>query len=142
MTKLSRRDFLKLSIDALLGLGGLIGIAGLVRFFSYEPDPGRPTEFDLGDASAFPDGSRTLRPDIPAAIYNRGGEFSACSLICTHLGCTIEADGEDAFLCPCHGSRYDRDGKVLAGPAQSPLPKLRVERLPDNTLRLHMRSDG
>jgi Rieske Fe-S protein len=141
MNKLSRRDFLKLSIDALLGLGGLLGIAGLVRFFGYEPDPGLPAEFDLGDASAYPDGSRTLRPDIPAAIFNRAGEYSACSLTCTHLGCTVEADGEDALVCPCHGSRYDRDGKVLAGPAQSPLPTLRVEHLPDNTLRLYTRSE-
>ena len=135
---LSRRDFIKLSTNALFGLGGLLGLGGLIRYFSYLPDPGPPTEFDLGDIAGYPVGSRTIRSDIPVVIYNRAGEFVAYSLICTHLGCTIEQDG-DEFACPCHGSRFGRHGVMLQGPAQKPLKKLRVEVLEDNTLRLHTR---
>jgi cytochrome b6-f complex iron-sulfur subunit len=137
-TPLSRRDFVKLSTNALFGLGGLLSLGGLVRYFSYLPDPGPPTEFDLGDISNFPVGSRTVRDDIPAVIYNRDGEIAAYSLICTHLGCTIEADG-DGFACPCHGSRFDRNGTVLKSPASKPLKKLRVDLLEDNALRLYTR---
>ena len=133
---LSRRDFIKLSTNVLFGLSGLLGLGGLVRYFSYLPDPGPPTEFDLGDVASYPAGSRTLRLDIPAVIHNREGEIVAYSLICTHLGCTIEHDG-DEFACPCHGSRFDKNGVVLKGPAQRSLQKLRVDVLEDNTLRLY-----
>ena len=133
---ISRHDFLKLSINALFGLGGLLGVGGLVRFFSYQFDPGRPSEFDLGEASNFPVGSRTLRADIPAVIDNRAGEITAYSLTCTHLGCTVEVDGE-TFACPCHGSRYDQDGKVMKGPAQKPLRRLYVEVQADQSLKLY-----
>jgi cytochrome b6-f complex iron-sulfur subunit len=41
---------------------------------------------------------------------------------CTHLGCTFPWNGNDhQFQCPCHGSRYDEEGKVVRGPAPLPL---------------------
>jgi nitrite reductase/ring-hydroxylating ferredoxin subunit len=132
----SRRDFLKLVINSLLGLSGLLGLGGLVRFFSYEPDPGPPTEFDLGSLSDFPAGSTTIRSDIPAVIYNHSGNLVAYSLVCTHLGCTVEKE-DGQFACPCHGSRYASDGSVLQGPAQKPLPELRVEVQEDQTVMLY-----
>jgi cytochrome b6-f complex iron-sulfur subunit len=136
MTQTTRRDFLKLITNALFGLSGLLGLGGLARFFSYQPNQGPPTEFDLGEAANFPVGSRTLRLDIPAVVYNNGGEYIAYSLTCTHLGCTVEEDGE-GFACPCHGSQFDKDGAVLGGPAKKPLRQLRVDVTEDNTLRLY-----
>jgi cytochrome b6-f complex iron-sulfur subunit len=137
---LSRRGFIQLSLNFLYALSGLLGLSGLVRFFSYQFNPSPPSEFDLGDVAAFPIGSRTVRPDIPAVIYNQAGDFVAYSLTCTHLGCTVEED-DDVFVCPCHGSRYDQEGKVLKGPAQKPLKRLRVEVLEDHTLRLYTDRD-
>jgi Rieske Fe-S protein len=137
---LSRRDFLRLTTDVLLGLAGLLGLGGLVRYFSFQPVSGRQTEFDLGDVSAFPPGSRTLQMEIPAVVENRAGEIRVYSLTCTHLGCTVELDGDD-FSCPCHGSRFDPDGGVLAGPAQKPLCRLRVEVLEDGTVMVHTDGD-
>jgi len=33
--------------------------------------------------------------------------------VCTHLGCVVPWNGnENKFMCPCHGSQYDRTGKV------------------------------
>lgn len=136
MENTSRRDFLKLITNALFALGGLLGLGGLIRFLSYKPDPGPPSEFDLGEAMYFLPNSRTIRPDIPAAIYHKSGEYSAINLSCTHLGCTVEEDGE-GYLCPCHGSRYNQAGLVLQGPAKQPLRPLRVEKMEDNTLRLY-----
>lgn len=134
---LSRRDFLKTFTKFFFGLAGLLGLGGLIRFFSYQPDPGPPTEFDLGDAYNFPYNTRTVLPEIPAVIYNNNGTFIAYSLTCTHLGCTIEPDDKEGFTCPCHGSRYTKDGLVLKGPATKPLRQLRLETLEDHTLRLY-----
>jgi cytochrome b6-f complex iron-sulfur subunit len=135
MNNISRRDFIKLSTNALFGLGGLLGLGGLIRYFSYYPTEA-PVEFDLGDITNFPVDSRNIRSDIPAVIYNRDGEISAYSLVCTHLGCTL-AESASGFDCPCNGSKFDENGNVLAGPAQESLKNLRVEILEDQTLKLH-----
>jgi menaquinol-cytochrome c reductase iron-sulfur subunit len=44
---------------------------------------------------------------------------------CPHLGCGYRWDEEKKeFLCPCHGSIFDLNGTVLAGPAPRPLDVL------------------
>lgn len=49
----------------------------------------------------------------------------AISAVCTHLGCAVNWDqAEQAFVCPCHGSRYDPLGQVTRGPAPRDLALL------------------
>ena len=134
----SRRDFLKLVTNAFFSLGGLLGLGGLFRYFSFQPDPGPPTEFDLGPASNYPKGIQVIRLDIPAAIQHTEEGVIAISLVCTHLGCTAEENKNgEGFTCPCHGSRYSKSGKVLAGPAVKTLPRYRIEEQADGTLKLY-----
>jgi len=57
-----------------------------------------------------------------AAYRAPSGEIHAVSPTCTHLGCTVHWNpAETSWDCPCHGSRFDIDGSVLAGPATTPL---------------------
>jgi cytochrome b6-f complex iron-sulfur subunit len=126
MSELSRRDFLKLTSQGLLAASGLLGLGMLARFLGYQTDPPPPTEFDLGLATGYPVDSRTLIPDVPALLIHAEAGFSALSLACTHLGCTLEQKA-DGFACPCHGSRFDADGKILHGPATKELAALHVK---------------
>ena len=54
-------------------------------------------------------------------------DFIAFSNNCTHLGCPINwVQGGQLFLCPCHGSVFNGDGTVAAGPAARPLVRYHV----------------
>ena len=54
-----------------------------------------------------------------------GGELHALAITCPHLGCSYGLDDTGKrFLCPCHGSQFSLDGKVLHGPAVNPLSHL------------------
>lgn len=126
MPTLNRRDFLKLLTNGLLTLSGLLGLGAILRFLGHAPEAASPSQFDLGPADRYPVGSRTVIPSVPALLIHDESGFHALSLVCTHLGCTVETT-ETGFECPCHGSRFDRLGRVTHGPAGAPLPALRVE---------------
>lgn len=55
------------------------------------------------------------------------GTFLAYSQYCTHAGCTVNFSGTNYFQCYCHGSEFDSNGKVLRGPANSPLAKYKTQ---------------
>jgi len=126
MNTLSRRDFLKLASQGLLAVSGILGLGMVARFLGYQTDPPPQTEFDLGPATGYPVDSRTLIPTVPALLIHTETGFSALSLTCTHLGCTLEQKAE-GFTCPCHGSSFDADGKILHGPTTKDLAALHVE---------------
>ncbi len=53
-----------------------------------------------------------------AAFRDENGSVHAVSPICTHLGCQVAFNNaERTWDCPCHGSRFDIEGKVIHGPA-------------------------
>ena len=47
--------------------------------------------------------------------------FSAIDAVCTHEGCTVSGASGATYVCPCHGSRYNRNGQVVNGPAKASL---------------------
>ncbi|GAA0594728.1 FAD-dependent oxidoreductase [Streptomyces crystallinus] len=71
-----------------------------------------------------PDSGAVVRVDGErCAVYrDEKGEAHAVSARCTHLGCLVSFNSaERTWECPCHGSRFDTDGKVVQGPATRPL---------------------
>lgn len=115
----------------------MLGLAGVIRFLSFELDPAPPSEFDLGPAANYPLNSRSLLLHIPAVLIHDHQGVHALSLVCTHLGCTV-GQKDDGFECPCHGSHYNARGEVDKGPAKLPLKPLRLTKSEDGNLILHM----
>jgi cytochrome b6-f complex iron-sulfur subunit len=128
--QLSRREWLSLA-----GVGGSVAVVGLLNaaFFRslyldllYEPSK----VFRVGKPEHFPLDSVVKLPERPVFICRDRGGIYAISAVCTHLGCIV-GTSEEGFACPCHGSKYDPGGKVLAGPAPRNLPWWRMTLAPD-----------
>ncbi|MDJ0662814.1 MAG: FAD-dependent oxidoreductase [Crocosphaera sp.] len=60
----------------------------------------------------------------------------AIGLRCTHQGCTVKKQENGTFLCPCHGAVYDKDGKVIKGPAKHNLSHYKVVEKDDDSVTL------
>ncbi|MGB3533222.1 MAG: cytochrome b6-f complex iron-sulfur subunit [Microcoleaceae cyanobacterium] len=61
-----------------------------------------------------------LKGDPTYLIVENDGTLADYGLnaVCTHLGCVVPWNGsENKFMCPCHGSQYNAQGKVVRGPA-------------------------
>ena len=67
-----------------------------------------------------------------------GGEaLTAVVSDCTHRGCRLEPEPE-GYFCPCHGSRFDRGGLVIEGPATVSLTRLTLALRPDRSLQIEI----
>jgi glycine/D-amino acid oxidase-like deaminating enzyme/nitrite reductase/ring-hydroxylating ferredoxin subunit len=63
-----------------------------------------------------------------AAYRDEDGTVHSVSAICTHLGCVVTWNSaEKTWDCPCHGSRFDKLGSVINGPANKDLPPVSLD---------------
>ncbi|WUB61076.1 FAD-dependent oxidoreductase [Streptomyces sp. NBC_00582] len=71
------------------------------------------------------DGAAVRLGGHPCAVHrDDAGRLRAVSARRTHLGCLVSFNrAEQAWECPCHGSRFAPDGRVLQGPAVRPLKR-------------------
>ena len=127
-TQVSRRYFLE-----LIGAGSIIASAVGSAILSLEylspnvlHEP--PLKFKAGSLDEYPPDSVTMIVDQKAYIVRaKEGYFYAMSAVCTHLGCITGWKSDEGIIaCPCHGSRYDKEGNVIAGPAPRPLQRFQI----------------
>ena len=124
----------------LSGLGALAaGIAGAVGL-DRARGPAAPRKlpplvganghwYPVASLAEFPDG--TIRAftagGVQGFLIHHGGELYALSSVCTHMGCTLQANrARQTFDCPCHEAKFDLGGRLTFGPGQygEPLPPL------------------
>ena len=93
------------------------------RFFQDRLKRGSAADVAPGEGAIVRDGL------FQAAVHrDEHGELHALSARCTHLGCIVEWNSaERSWDCPCHGSRFGTDGRVLQGPAVAPLERREIE---------------
>ena len=134
--KYGRRDFLLKSgwgfFWVFLGGWLLSNLRFLFPNVLYEPTlafkAGKPEDYPVGISEKWKKAQRTWIVRTPAGFYCFWAR-------CTHLGCTpnwFEAEGR--FKCPCHGSNFNKDGDVIAGPAPRPLWRCAIKVADDGQL--------
>ncbi len=68
---------------------------------------------------------RVTHGDEPLILVNGSGEIRTFLAVCTHEGCPLGWNAQQHLIrCPCHGSAFDVEGKVVNGPARVPLTRL------------------
>ncbi|MGB0563857.1 MAG: cytochrome b6-f complex iron-sulfur subunit [Spirulinaceae cyanobacterium] len=78
--------------------------------------------------------SQGLKGDPTYLIVKDDGMLQDYGLnaICTHLGCVVPWNtAANKFMCPCHGSQYNAEGKVVRGPAPLSLALAHAEVVDD-----------
>lgn len=78
----------------------------------------------LSTVDAIPDGGSLVAGEV--LLFRSGSTVVGHSVVCTHQGCPVKANGAEAD-CNCHGSQFNaQTGAVLKGPAAQPLPEVKV----------------
>jgi len=131
--KLSRQEFLTWLAWSSVGIPASFMGLGSYRFLVPNLTFGPASVVKIGKPEDFPPGTHILLSDHRLFIISGETGIKAMSAICTHLGCTV-GKVEWGYQCPCHGSRFDFEGRVLRGPAPKPLPWHKILRGPDGLL--------
>ncbi len=134
---LTRLPILPAAAAALSGVA--TGCAG-VPFVT-----GRPVAAGIAlSPSVFGEGPDVIveTPNSRFPIYVRRSSdgYTAVSLRCTHRGCQAEPEA-DRLACPCHGSEFSFDGRVLRGPAEEPLSSYKT-RIENELIVIESRADS
>jgi cytochrome b6-f complex iron-sulfur subunit len=121
-----RQSLVKIGLGSLAVAGCGAAVFGY-QFLSpnvlYEPSP----IANAGKPDSFPADSVTADPVAGIYIVHAAEGIYALSATCTHLGCLTAWKPELGIIaCPCHGSKFNRRGVKVDGPAPRPLPWLKV----------------
>ena len=122
--EIDRRQFVTFTAGAIAATA----LCGCAANASTKPMPtaaGVPV--DAGPETDFAaDGVYDGFKDRGFFLVRRGAELFAVASICTHRNCRLRPQKDSAFLCPCHGSKFDPDGKVTRGPATHDLAHFQI----------------
>ena len=133
----NRRDFMNEIAGCALAIAGIGAAVVTVEYSSpnvlFEP----PTTFRAGSLDDYPVNSVTYIQDQQVYIVRTDKGLWAMTAVCTHLGCITQWKPESSQIaCPCHGSKFERDGKVQAGPAPRPLLHFAVRLTADGAIEV------
>jgi cytochrome b6-f complex iron-sulfur subunit len=125
---LTRRFFLESIGLGAIGIVAAGSLALTAKYLSPNVLKEPPTKFKAGKPDNYSPGTTTLNKEQKVYIVRaKEGYFFALSAVCTHLGCITNWKSEERIIaCPCHGSKFNSDGKKIAGPAPRPLERYRM----------------
>lgn len=138
---IERRDILGLA--AVWTFFGTIiaAIIGALRLPIPTVFPETDSRFPIGKPEDFPVGQAVHLPSRRLWVFSDLEGIAAVSTVCPHLGCLVSRKENGEFLCPCHGSKFDSEGKVLSGPPPRGLYWVEISLGPDGRLIVDSESE-
>lgn len=130
---IERRRFLTRVGGVGLGASVAIGTFGSVAFSDLSLPNERTPRHRIGRPEDFPLGARHYLEGPRLFVGRDARGLYALSAVCTHLGCIVRGESE-GFACPCHGSLYDKTGRVVRGPAPRALTAVSLTLEPNGNL--------
>ncbi len=129
--KLNRREFLAYSWTAAVSVAAVqqIVATGLLMYPRFKAGE-FGGDFPLGPASILPDQAASPQGDPIGKFWLVNTEQGprALYMVCTHLGCLYKwVEANRRFECPCHGSKFTREGEYIEGPAPRSLDQFVIE---------------
>lgn len=133
---LTRRGFMGWGVAVFIGIASLTTfLFTLFRMPFPSLLPEKSDRFKIGRRHDFPSGTSKYFNNDQVYVFADAEGIYAISAVCTHLGCVVHKN-HNGFACPCHGSRYGRDGKVEKGAATRDLPWFQISMLPGGHLQV------
>ena len=99
-----------------------LNMAGQYADWISKGDVDSMNEISIGQGAIISSGFKKM------AVYrDENNELHIFNATCTHLGCVVQWNADErSFDCPCHGSRFTTDGKVINGPATKDLERIDI----------------
>lgn len=117
-----RRNLLRNWTKWAVAIGSTFFLYPLIRFTSFQV-PRKPLLVEV--PAPLPLSGVHAGQDF--LLFVRGSDAWAVSRTCTHLGCRINyLEDKELIECPCHQSRFTREGRLITGPAEKDLPRFPV----------------
>ena len=123
-SRFTRRSFLTLLAQGSVAAAVTAVIAQTVRFLSFQPPDSESSIVPLGQPDSYPRHSLAYVAEARVYVGHDGNGLYVLDAVCPHLGCLVEPNEEGGFICPCHDSLFDEEGRALSGPATQPLQHL------------------
>ena len=128
-----RRDFLGLAGWWTAGFSIFGSMVGMARLPKPRVLPESSSRLRIGKVSELTPGTVRVFSEHNVRVISTRQGVAALSLVCTHLGCIVK-ESPEGFSCPCHGSKFDTQGKIIGGPAPRALAWLSVSQAADGSL--------
>jgi len=148
MPPLTRREFLNYAWLGSLGFLFVVGFGGAAYLFAFPraKDGAFGGLFPLGNA-----GDILPKPNAPP-VHNSTGKFWLTNVngailalydVCPHLGCLYDwQSNAGQFECPCHGSKFAKDGKFVSGLAPRNLDRMAISFVADSRVLITSNAYG
>lgn len=129
---MERRDFVKNCL-LICSAGSIVQLMQSCKGIHYATTTSDENKIKLSKAE-FPDTEKKVRKFVvvktekllfPVCVYQSENNYNAVYMQCTHQGCELQPN-KISLVCPCHGSEFSTEGKVLSAPADKDLKQFKV----------------
>ena len=123
-SRVNRRSFLTLLAQGSVAAAITAVVVQTIRFLGFQPPDSESSVVPLGGPDNYESEAPVYVAEARVYIGRDGNGLYALDAVCPHLGCLVEPNEEGGYMCPCHDSLFDDEGRALSGPATQPLQHL------------------